>query len=218
MMFDRWRRDRPVEGAADADGADTVETESCAGPPGADDRGDAVDAADSDAVGGALEAPTSMLLPMGLGRPTASRSEVPGDDREGQIVGLDREAAEASFDVDDVAAFLAGRLVEYRSGRGRRVPAWAVLNPVAHADVGELAGLAGGAGEGREPAWLSGRRSLAAGLLKGRGPREIACIQREVLVPLELWLIERSATATVSARRAVEMAEDVLSVCGCADR
>lgn len=125
-------------------------------------------------------------------------------------------------DVDDATAFLAGRLVEHRLATGRMVPAWAVLNKLAHAEAGELAELAApvrsdgvpepGTGEAREPVWCAAQRSLAAYLLEGRDPKEVARIQREVLVPLELWLIDRSETDTVSSRSAVEMASDVLAV------
>lgn len=127
------------------------------------------------------------------------RDEMPGDE------------------VDDVEAFLAGCLVEHLSAAGRPVPAWAVLNKVAHAGIDELADLARSAGgvgatEGREPVWRCAQRSLAADLVGGAGgPDEVVSTQRAVLVPLELWLIERSQAETISSRRAIEMAADVLA-------
>lgn len=44
--------------------------------------------------------------------------------------------------VDEVEAFLQGRLVEHLRERHRAVPAWAVLNTVAHATREEIARLA----------------------------------------------------------------------------
>lgn len=206
MLFDDWRRDRPpgdAADAADADGAESVDSDGGAGRAGACDGGDAA----SDTEG----SPTTTPAPVGPRGLIAAAPEVPSADQAGGPA-LDETAA--SLDVDDVAAYLAGRLVEYRSGRGRGVPAWAVLNKVAHADVDELAGLADGAGDGREPGWLSAQRSLAADLLAERDPPDVARIQRQVLVPLELWLIARSETETVSGRWAAELAADVLTACG----
>jgi hypothetical protein len=172
---------------------------------------DGADTGDPDAGSDVAGSPATGPVRVGLGGRVAATPEVPSAD---QVGGRALDETGASLDVDDVAAYLAGRLVEYRSGRGRGVPAWAVLNRVAHAEVDELAGLAGGAGEGREPGWLSAQRSLAADLLEGRDPQEVAGIQREVLVPLELWLIARSETETVSGRWAAELAADVLAACG----
>ena len=65
---------------------------------------------------------------------------------------------------------------------------------------------------GREPVWRCAQRSPAADLLAGAAaPDEVADTQRAVLVPLELWLIERSRAETISSRRAIEMASDVLT-------
>jgi hypothetical protein len=122
-------------------------------------------------------------------------------------------------EADVVEAFLEGDLVEHLCASGRAVPAWAVLNKVAHADIDELEDLArlggaGGAGAagGREPIWRCAQRSLAADLLAGAAaPDEVADTQRAVLVPLELWLIERSRAEAISSRRAIEMASNALA-------
>lgn len=117
---------------------------------------------------------------------------------------------------DEVEAFLQGRLVDYFVARSRPVPAWTVLNKVAHATADELAALAGGPGkdptaEPDEPRWRSERRALAAQLLEDAPtPQQLADVQRKALVPLELWEIERSRTTTVTSRCVVEMATEVL--------
>lgn len=120
---------------------------------------------------------------------------------------------------DEVEAFLGGWLVEHLRAVGRAVPAWAVLNKPAHATVEELMDLArpgdgvraDDAG-GREPVWRCAQRSLAADLLDAvTTPDEVLGIQRAVLVPLELWLIERSKTERISARRAIQIASEVLA-------
>jgi hypothetical protein len=119
---------------------------------------------------------------------------------------------------DEAEAFVQGRLVEHLRGAGRPVPAWAVLNKLAHAGVDELTELAaaGGAAHGEaspdEPAWLGAQRSLAAELIAGHaGPEDVVAVQRAVLVPLELWVIQRSRHEAVSSRRVMEVAMATLS-------
>jgi hypothetical protein len=114
---------------------------------------------------------------------------------------------------DEVEAFLEGRLVEHLLARGRVVPAWTVLNKVAHATFEELVGLArSGASEGAEPVWLRAQRALAAELVdRSSTPGGVVGVQREMLVPLELWLIERSQAETMTSRRVIEIASDVLA-------
>jgi hypothetical protein len=117
---------------------------------------------------------------------------------------------------DEVEAFMHGRLIDYLVGASRPVPAWAVLNLLAHATVEELAALVsvGAAGpvpsSPGEPAWVSAQRSLAAELLTG-APDDVVGFQRAVLVPLELWVIRRSRSEAVSSRRALDLAADALS-------
>jgi hypothetical protein len=118
----------------------------------------------------------------------------------------------------ETEAFLEGRLVEHLVAAGRKVPAWAVLNKVAHASVRELADLVetdagtGSAGVVAGPLWLSAQRSLASRLVGcGARPDEIKRVQRAVLVPLELWLIERSKVETVTPRQVIGAAWDALN-------
>lgn len=95
---------------------------------------------------------------------------------------------------DEAAAYLDGRLLELlrAEGAGGLVPPWIWLNAVAHGDQERIAWLAsdrvaGGAG------WRRVRAALADELLRvaDGDPAEVARLQREVLVPLELSLAER---------------------------
>jgi hypothetical protein len=117
----------------------------------------------------------------------------------------------------ETEAFLEGRIVEHLLAAGRVVPTWAVLNKVAHASPTELAdlvetgGIPGNTPLPREPAYRAAQRRLACRLLAcGAVPDEITRIQQAVLVPLELWLIERSEVETVTLRQAVRSACDAL--------
>jgi hypothetical protein len=118
---------------------------------------------------------------------------------------------------DEVEAFVQGRLVDYLVAAGRPVPAWAVLNRLAHASVGDLTELAtagSGAltGEPGEPAWLRAQRSLATALVTGATrPDDIVSFQRAVLAPLELWVIQRSRSEAISSRRVLELASNALA-------
>jgi hypothetical protein len=117
----------------------------------------------------------------------------------------------------ETEAFLEGRIVEHLVAAGRPVPTWAVLNKLAHASPTELAdlvetdGIPGNTPQPREPVCRAAQRSLACRLLAGGAlPDEITRIQQTVLVPLELWLIERSELETVTLRQAVSAASDAL--------
>lgn len=120
---------------------------------------------------------------------------------------------------EELEAFVNGRLVDHLLAVGRPVPAWAVLNRLSHASVDDLIALAaadssGVAGDARpgEPAWLCAQRSLAAELVTGAArPDDITGVQQAVLVPLELWLIQRSRSEALSARRVIELASAVLA-------
>jgi hypothetical protein len=120
---------------------------------------------------------------------------------------------------DEVQAFVHGRLVDHLVAAGRLVPAWTVLNKLAHASEDELSELAAtnngeatGAPEAGEPAWLRAQRSLAAALTTGaRRPDDIASLQQKVLVPLELWLIQRSRSEPITSRHVIELASEALA-------
>jgi hypothetical protein len=119
----------------------------------------------------------------------------------------------------EVEAFVQGRLVDYLLAADRPVPAWTVLNKLAHTTVDELTELAAannaeatGAAEPGEPAWLRAQRSLAAALTTGaRRPEDIVSLQRKVLVPLELWLVQRSRSEAITSRHVIELASEALA-------
>lgn len=61
------------------------------------------------------------------------------------------------------------------------------------------------------PARLRAQRPLAAALVTGATPPDdIASFQRAVLVPLELWLIQRSRSEAITPRRVIELAAEAL--------
>jgi hypothetical protein len=101
---------------------------------------------------------------------------------------------------DEVEAFLMGRLVDHLAARCQPVPAWAMLNRLAHADSGELRSLVDGTGGGWgggppiiQVPWASAERFIAGNLLaRATTPEALATIQGATLMPLELRLIERS--------------------------
>lgn len=117
----------------------------------------------------------------------------------------------------EAEAFLEGRLVEHLIAAGRPVPAWAVLNKLAHASPQELAdlimihGRSASEPEVEEPTWLAAQKSLAARLVSNAPvPDEITYLQHQRLIPLESWLIERSKTQTVTPRQVITAASDAL--------
>jgi hypothetical protein len=117
----------------------------------------------------------------------------------------------------ETEAFLEGRLVEHLVAAGRPVPAWAVLNKLAHATAQDLAALVDTNGgprhtpDGRTPAWLAAQTSLASRLLRAAAaPDQITQLQHRRLIPLELSLIERSRTETITQRQALNALEDAL--------
>ncbi len=120
---------------------------------------------------------------------------------------------------DEVEAFVQGCLVDHLCVAGRPVPAWAVLNKLAHGSVADLIDLAGADRGGAtgdpptgEPAWLRAQRSLAAAMVTGATrPDDIVNSQRAVLVPLELWVIQRSRSEAITSRRVVELATEALA-------
>ena len=117
----------------------------------------------------------------------------------------------------ETEAFLQGRLVEHLAAAGRPVPAWAILNKLAHAsphDLAELVDAIGTTGrqpEARPPAWLVAQAWLASRLVRtSTEPDETSRLQRQLLIPLELSLIERSKTETLTPRHAITAASDAL--------
>jgi hypothetical protein len=119
---------------------------------------------------------------------------------------------------DEVEAFLQGRLVDHLAARGQPVPAWAVLNRLAHADSGELRSLVDGTGGGWgggsplvQVPWASAERLIAKNLLaRASTPEALATIQGTTLMPLELRLIERSKVEKLTVDQVLEAGAEAL--------
>ncbi|HZD66073.1 MAG TPA: hypothetical protein VE152_08245 [Acidimicrobiales bacterium] len=92
----------------------------------------------------------------------------------------------------EVEAVFAGRAASHARATRPRVPAWARLNTVAHADLADLEQLAIGRRRQylrrEERRWRGMERLLALEVLAAahHDPSELAALQAEVLVPLEL--------------------------------
>jgi hypothetical protein len=142
------------------------------------------------------------------------RREGPGEEEPRRLTPHPSWEAALSGEAE---AFLEGRLVEHLVAAGRPVPAWAVLNKLAHASPQELAdlimlhGRSHSEAEAGAPTWLAAQKSLAARLVRNTPvPDEITDPQHQRLIPLELWLIERSKTQTVTPRQVISAASDAL--------
>jgi hypothetical protein len=96
---------------------------------------------------------------------------------------------------DQVAAagmrFLRGEAVDLLHESGQGLPTWALLNLLAHTSLGRLRSLAKSDAFHPQNGWNAAVAYLAIELLGvgQRTPDEIALIQRTVLVPLELALL-----------------------------
>jgi hypothetical protein len=109
---------------------------------------------------------------------------------------------------DETEAFLHGTLAGLLARQLRTLPPWLLVNGPAHATPGELRRLAQGKAApvvlvGAPPsyrgAWMMAERSVLLHLLATAGDDdELGRVQREVLVPLELGLIERSTTESLT--------------------
>lgn len=119
---------------------------------------------------------------------------------------------------DEVAAFLAGRLVDHLTARGQTVPAWAVLNRLAHADRSELIRFVEGAGVDRmihpsyaQAPWVAAERFIAGHLLvKAPTPEALVRVQQTALVPVELRLIEQSKIERLTAEQVLNAGAEAL--------
>ena len=119
---------------------------------------------------------------------------------------------------DEVEAFLSGRLAEQFAGAGQAVPAWAVLNRLAHADRSELVRVVEGGGVDRlghpssgQPPWAPAERFVAGHLLaRAATPEQLTHVQQTALVPVELLLIERSKTDRLTADQVLETGAEAL--------
>jgi hypothetical protein len=98
---------------------------------------------------------------------------------------------------EEAEAFLAGRLADRFADTGRGVPAWALLNRLAHGSIDELTALlvAAQGGWRAHPSalvWTAAERRLALRLLSTSGtPGELRSLQSAVLIPVEFELTKR---------------------------
>jgi hypothetical protein len=104
---------------------------------------------------------------------------------------------------DEIEAFVHGSFAEHRAAKNGFLPAWVILNRVAHGNSAEIHATAAGLActGSRSPTlnfhqlWRAHQRDLARRLLECAHDAEgIRQIQHDVLIPLELELISRSAT------------------------
>lgn len=116
--------------------------------------------------------------------------------------------------VECLEALLAGRYVDYLERRGRRVPAWAWTNLLAHGTEEALHRVM----KPRWPlwdhdAWRRARSYLAGEVLDAADRAgSLVTVQAAVLVPLELelvsWRPSRSSSAGEWATRVLAALED----------
>lgn len=120
----------------------------------------------------------------------------------------------------EVEAFLAGRMVDHLVAHQLPVPAWAVINRLAHATRAELVRLVEGMGMGPDghlssaavqPQWESSERFVAGHLLATTGSADdLWRVQRATLVPLELSLIGRTRLERLTAEQVLEAGAEAL--------
>lgn len=119
---------------------------------------------------------------------------------------------------DEVEAWLAGRLGDYLANSGRRVPTWAVLNRLAHADRDVLVRLSAGGRAypithpacGSSP-WLIAEQIVAGQLVEcAETPEQLWLIQQATLIPLELSFAERAKTEQLNPERVISAAAEAL--------
>jgi hypothetical protein len=118
----------------------------------------------------------------------------------------------------EVEAFLAGRMVDHLVAHHQPVPAWAVINRLAHSDRPQLVCLVEGVSAdpflshpSAQPRWEASERFVAGHLLATTGsPDDLWRLQRATLVPLELRLIERTKVEHISAEQVLEAGVEAL--------
>jgi hypothetical protein len=105
--------------------------------------------------------------------------------------------------------FLDGRYVEHLRKARRPIPAWVRLNPVAHGTVDDLRQLVSVAAHpSAQWDWVTATGRLAGEVLNAvEGDAErLRCLQREILIPLELGLADEwfRSTNAIELVRLVE--------------
>jgi hypothetical protein len=149
--------------------------------------------------------------------PHFRRQPEPQDNPRGDDLDASRSWRDSGL-ADEIELFLRGRLVEHMTVNRRPVPAWAVLNRLAHADRSELVRLVEGVEiswithpSTAQPYWAPAERFVAGHMLaRARTPEELGRLQRAALVPLELGLIERATSERLTADQVLEMGAEAL--------
>jgi hypothetical protein len=118
---------------------------------------------------------------------------------------------------EEVEAWLNGELAAVLARSTGALPSWLVLNRLAHADPDVLVPLAGGVEPSerspfeRVPTWAAAEQGLARELVgDGDDPEAMAEVQRRLLVPLELRLIELASHRPVTLGQVVTSAAKAL--------
>jgi len=112
---------------------------------------------------------------------------------------------------DEVAAFLAGRVVDRYAAQGRLAPTWAALNRLAHGDREELLDVAAGAVRSSTQRWATTERFVAARILaQATTQARLEALQSQVLIPLELQFIARDDADHATADQVLQAAVQAL--------
>lgn len=101
---------------------------------------------------------------------------------------------------DECETFLSGRHADALRALGHFAPVWSWLNEAAHADEAHLRSVADSNVDDTDVERRT-RRSIARAVICATRDRELADLQRESLVPLELDI----AGTDLSPRRLVEL-------------
>jgi hypothetical protein len=116
--------------------------------------------------------------------------------------------------VREAQALLDGTVRTVSYPQWRRVPPWAYINQLAHADAGTLVRLAKDSATLPPTSWDSACAFLAGELLAlASGGRELVEVQR-ALVPLELDLLDKIDPANLTPAMLVRRAFEALAAAG----
>lgn len=134
---------------------------------------------------------------------------------------VDRPLVSASSRlIADTEAFLSGQYADHLQRHRDAVPAWARLNALAHGDLATLgqdrrtlsATRLAAIANSPEEVWRRAEQLLAAELLEfvDDDPEKLSCVQKSVLVPLELSLILVEVERGLSAAELVQATRSAL--------
>jgi hypothetical protein len=119
---------------------------------------------------------------------------------------------------DETEAWLNGELAALRGADRECLSPWMLVNRLAHADLDVVRDVARGEAPpvpptfGGYPTWAAAERSLAQDLFhEGVRPEQVTALQRGVLVPLELRLIEQAEAAPLTLGQVVAAVSKALT-------